>query len=140
VWICNDRGQYLMTQRAEDKPRYPLYWEYVGGAVQKGETSLQGALREVEEEIGLRFRPEEAEFLFSQIRKTESGIRYQDINDVYRIRYNGAVSLGNALTKEVSQVKWMDAEEIGNLKKEGKLIYDIKNLEYFFTKFQQQQG
>ena len=77
VWICNDQGQYLMTQRSADKPRYPLYWECVGGAVQKGETSLQGALREVEEEIGLRFRQEDVEYVFSQIRKTENGIRYQ---------------------------------------------------------------
>ena len=75
VWICNDQGQYLMTQRSADKPRYPLYWECVGGAVQKGETSLQGALREVEEEIGLRFRQEDVEYVFSQIRKTENGIR-----------------------------------------------------------------
>ena len=53
VWIRNHQGQYLLSQRAADRPTFPLLWECVGGSVQKGETSLQGALREVKEEVGL---------------------------------------------------------------------------------------
>ena len=44
VWIINNRGEYLLSQRHPDKP-YPLRWECTGGAVLSGEDSLGGALR-----------------------------------------------------------------------------------------------
>ena len=49
VWIRNSRGQYLISQRAANRPSYPLLWECVGGSAVKGESSLEGALREVKE-------------------------------------------------------------------------------------------
>lgn len=55
VWIRNHQGQYLLSQRAADRPTFPLLWECVGGSLLKGETSLQGALQEVKEEVGLTF-------------------------------------------------------------------------------------
>lgn len=51
VWIVNQQGQYLLSQR-HPKKQYPLYWECTGGSVLSGETSLQGAIREVKEELG----------------------------------------------------------------------------------------
>lgn len=53
VWIVNQQGQYLLSQR-HPKKQYPLYWECTGGSVLSGETSLQGAIREVKEELGIR--------------------------------------------------------------------------------------
>ena len=46
VWIVNQQGQYLLSQR-HPKKQYPLYWECTGGSVLSGETSLQGAFRDV---------------------------------------------------------------------------------------------
>ena len=56
VWIVNQQGQYLLSQRHPDK-QYPLYWECTGGSVLSGETSLQGAIREVKEELGILLTP-----------------------------------------------------------------------------------
>ena len=53
IWIKNDREQILMTQR-HPKKSYPKKWECSGGWLISGEDSLGGALREVEEEIGIR--------------------------------------------------------------------------------------
>lgn len=61
VWIRNRKGEYLISQRAADRPIYPLMWECVGGSVVKGETSLEGAVREVKEEVGLDL-DEQADF------------------------------------------------------------------------------
>ena len=52
VWIVNQQGQYLLSQR-HPKKQYPLYWECTGGSVLSGESSLQGAIREVKEELGI---------------------------------------------------------------------------------------
>ena len=53
IWIKNDHEQILMTQRHPAKS-FPLKWECSGGWIISGEDSLDGALREVEEEIGIR--------------------------------------------------------------------------------------
>ena len=47
-----------MTLRDKAKPVYPNCWENTGGAVLAGETSLEGALRELREETGLAAQPE----------------------------------------------------------------------------------
>lgn len=36
VWIRNAKGEYLISQRAANRPTNPLKWECVGGAVIKG--------------------------------------------------------------------------------------------------------
>ena len=68
VWIRNCKGEYLISQRAADRPTYPLMWECVGGSVIKGETSLEGAVREVKEEVGLDLEEQAGRLLFTKIR------------------------------------------------------------------------
>ncbi len=46
------KGKLLVTQRHPDK-NYGCMWECTGGAVKAGETSIEGIIREVREEIGL---------------------------------------------------------------------------------------
>lgn len=43
----------ILTQRPEHMPRHPGQISFPGGRVEKGETALQAALRETEEEIGI---------------------------------------------------------------------------------------
>lgn len=65
ILTVNLHNQILVTKRAESK-NYPLYWEITGGSVLKGETTLEGAKRELFEETGLN-----AENLTLLYRKTE---------------------------------------------------------------------
>lgn len=53
VWTVTTKGQVLISQRHPGKP-YGLLWECNGGAVQIGETGIEGALRELSEEVGIR--------------------------------------------------------------------------------------
>lgn len=55
-------GRILLTQRDPQKT-LPLLWEGTGGSVTAGESSLMGAVRELEEETGLIVKPEELRFL-----------------------------------------------------------------------------
>lgn len=64
IWIKNSKGQYLISQRAADRPTCPLMWETVGGSVLKGEDSFHGALREVKEEVGIDLSPEKGRLVF----------------------------------------------------------------------------
>lgn len=129
IWIKNDKGEYLISQRSEKKDRYPLMWECSGGAVIKGETSIEGAIREVKEEVGIDLEEKNGKMVFSKIREFHNGEKFNDIMDVWLFEYNGEVDLKNATTDEVNDFKWMNREEI-------KKMYDTKQLVptlgYFF--------
>ena len=62
AWIVNSQGQYLLSRRHPQKT-YPLCWECTGGSVLAGEDSLNGAVREVREELGIILNPFNAEMI-----------------------------------------------------------------------------
>lgn len=46
----NKEPLYLMLRRSMTEKAYPDMWQIVTGSIEKGETALQGALRELKEE------------------------------------------------------------------------------------------
>ncbi len=60
--IQNGAWEYLLQFR-DGTPgiSHPLTWGTVGGWVEAGEDPLAGAVRELEEELGIEARPEELE-------------------------------------------------------------------------------
>lgn len=124
VWIRNKKGEYLISQRAANRPTFPLMWECVGGSVLKGEESVNGAIREVKEEVGIDLAPSQGKKLFSKIRKT-----FHDIMDVWLFEYDGKIQIDKATTDEVADCKWMSVDEIKKLYDNGKLV---NTLDYFF--------
>ena len=64
VWVCDGKGHFLLTRRAEGKS-FAGTWENSGGAAQAGETSRQAIARELLEETGIRASEEEFELLDS---------------------------------------------------------------------------
>ena len=130
VWIKNNKGEYLISQRAEHKT-LPLKWECAGGSVLKGETSIEGAIRETKEEVGIELNKEDGKLVYSEVRKTFKGRKFNDIMDVWFFEYDGEVDLKNATTDEVKDMKWMTKKEIKELYDTGDLV---ETLGYFFEK------
>ena len=133
VWIKNSKGQYLISQRAANRPTFPLMWECVGGSVLAGEDSLTGALREAKEEVGIDLPPQSGHMLFTKVRSIINGVPYSDIMDVWLFQYDGEASLSGATTDEVAQIQWMYPDEIRALLTSGKLV---GNLAYFFEEIE----
>ena len=125
VWIKNSKGEYLIAQRAADRPTFPLMWECVGGSVTKGENGLQGAVREVKEEVGIDLSPANGKLVFSRVRK-----HFNDIFEVWLFDYDGDIDLKNATTAEVAQTAWLNRSEIKALFEQGEFV---NTLDYFFT-------
>lgn len=126
VWIHNSKGKYLISKRSSNRPTFPLMWECVGGSVLKGEDSLTGAIRETKEEVGISLSPENGKIIFSSIRGTINGQKFNDILDVWLFDYDGDVSLEKATTDEVEQVKWLSKSEISSLVAAGKFVPSLK--------------
>ena len=132
VGIRNSRGEYLLSRRAADRPTYPFFWETVGGSVLQGETSIEGAVREVKEEVGITLSPESGQLAFTKIRDTVNGEKFRDILDVWVFYYDGEADLTAATTKEVAECKWLRSDQIYDLFQEQKLV---PTLDYFFSAF-----
>lgn len=129
VWIKNSKGEYLISQRSKHKS-LPLKWECVGGSVLEGETSLQGAIREVKEEIGITLSPDNGKIVFSKVRKMVNDKKFNDILDVWLFSYDGDIDLSTSQTDEVCDACWLTYQEILDLYSSGKFVH---TLEYFFT-------
>lgn len=130
AWITDGKGKYLISKRSANKKSYPLKWECVGGSVLAGESSLQGALREIKEEVGLDLSNAKHEIVFEKRRDVIDGKRFCDWAHVYLFYYSGEVDLKNALTGEVCETKWATVNEIKQIFESGELV---DTLEYFFT-------
>ena len=119
-----------MSQRAADRPTFPLKWECVGGSMLAGEDSLTGAIREVREELGITLDPNQGKLLFTEARDVVAGVPFYDYMYFWLFHYDGDFSLEDASTPEVAQAKWMTVEEIQELQDNGTLA---PPLTYFFT-------
>lgn len=51
--VCGEY-EYLLLQRARHEELYPLLWQMVTGRIEAGETAIDAAKREIEEETGIR--------------------------------------------------------------------------------------
>ena len=129
-WIHDGNGRYLISQRSKSRQKNPLLWECVGGSVLAGEDSISAALRETEEEVGVKLSPSDGKLLFSKLREVVDGVPFSDIVDVWLFKYNGPVELKNATTDEVEQVRWMKIDEIKELWDKGLFV---PTLGYFFN-------
>ncbi len=53
VWVKLKDDKFILSKRKMTKKPYPGLWEATGGSVLAGETSLNAAIREVNEELGI---------------------------------------------------------------------------------------
>ena len=75
--IINSKKEILISKRAKRK-KFGLMWECSGGSILAGETSLEGIIRELKEELGIEFSKKEAIFL-KEIRRDKIPPDFKDI-------------------------------------------------------------
>lgn len=117
LWIARPDGKLLIQKRSAQKKYNPGKWSITGGVVRAGETSVQGCLREVEEEIGLKVRPEELELL---ARTFGRAIIFDD----YVAARDLPLSAFTLQAEEVSAVRWAGVAEIRALFEAGDFMLD----------------
>lgn len=115
VYIQNSDGKFLIQKRSEsENGKYAA----TGGHPKSGESSLQGIITEVKEELGLELEPKEFELYYSG-RSDENRVFWdayyvkKDIEDIASL---------NLQAEEVSSVQWLSETEIKQLMKEDKFF------------------
>ena len=108
-------------------------WGFLKGVEEKNETKIQTALREFEEECGIKVDKKYLEKYFEQINSTKDiGIflvNYDKINNIKSFFENGKL-LNNYLSLENSSVKFFDIDNLPLIK--DKQIHLTKEIVRFF--------
>ena len=129
VWIKNpETGKYLVSQRSADKDTDPLKWETVAGHSIAGDTSLDAALREVFEEVGITLEREKATVLATKVALTYDGFRHNWIRDSYYFETTEEPDLQRATTNEVIQTRWLTVAEIRKMYDHGDCCLNVKDI------------
>ena len=116
AWIKNENDEFLITQRAATKS-HPLMWECTGGSALAGETSVDAALREIKEELGIKIEPSSGK-LIGSTRRYYKGC--PDILDVWIFESNATLDEIKIQEEEVCDVMWASIQTIRDLFNQGK--------------------
>lgn len=108
--IMNSNKQILIAKRSEKKKRSPLKWELSGGGVRAGETSLQAILRELTEELGLKFSADEAIFLKETRKDEENGSG--SFKDFWLFKTDIKIEDITFPDNEATEAKWVTIDEL----------------------------
>ena len=117
VWIVNSKNQMLVTQRHPDK-KAGGQWEFTGGGVLAGETTLLAAAREVKEELGVRL--DETEFELHEVYK-----RRNYFMDIYVVRKDFKDEEIILDKNEVVDWTWLSKSEIEQFIETGKMVRSV---------------
>lgn len=108
IFVLNSKGQVLCHQRSLDKERFPGAWStHFGGHITKGESFKISALKELEEEIGIKANP----FQLIPWRTSKKAVSRIWVRDYITV-FDGDINTLQVQKSEIEQVKWFDAEEI----------------------------
>lgn len=113
VWVCDGKGNILLTRRAPQKS-FAGTWENSGGAVQAGESSRQAIVRELYEETGIR--ASEDEFIL-----IGSGCDRNTHFDYYTLIRSTPLEEITLLPGETDDVKWVTFGEVRQMIQEKKI-------------------
>ena len=115
IFIQNSKGEFLIQKRSARKNGK---FATTGGHPKSGESSIEGIITEVEEEIGLKLNPKDLKLYFSG--KSEAERVFwddyyvkMDIQDIKQLKLQ---------EDEVSSIEWLSENEIINLVKQDKFF------------------
>jgi 8-oxo-dGTP diphosphatase len=105
VWIRDEFGNYLIQQRAFDRLSDPGVWAITAGYILAGEDSLSGAIREVEEELGIQLSP-------SHLKRFDRHALENRLEDIWLADIPRSSMGTPTLGPEVADWKWVSKVEL----------------------------
>ena len=114
VWVINSKKQILIQQRSEKCQLLPGIWALTTGRVVSGETTRQGCIRDLKEELGIEAKEEECNLVKSLLKN-----RLGMIWDIYFLRKDVELEDVTLQKEEVSTVKLVNTDEFRDMLKEG---------------------
>lgn len=125
IVILNENNEILITKRSDTKKLLPGKWECNGGAIDAGETPIEGLEREINEELGIKINRNKLMFF-----KTVIDDERHNIKEIYLYKENVQIDSLNFLDGEVSEAKYVSIDEYMQMFHNGDIVYNVDfNLE-----------
>ena len=117
AWIRNKNNEFLITQRSANKS-YAFMWETTGGSALAGEESIDAAVREVKEELGIDIDKSTGRLVGTKLRYYAG---CPDILDVWIFTSDAKITnVTIQEEEEVNDVMWASVDTIKKMKVDGK--------------------
>lgn len=119
MWFLNSKGELLSQRRSKTMTAHPdLWYNSASGHVSAGQTSLEAAQRETQEELGVTIPQTDFQFLFTIKRHVvlnEGTYNNNEFDDVFLVRSDLPLSDFHVGKQEVEDLKWISQEEFKKL-------------------------
>lgn len=115
--LVNTKGEFLIQKRVASKSYCPNMWGLTGGSVLAGENSLQGIVRETDEEIGLKLQAEDLTLFHKAY-----GVDQPILVDVWSACKDIKISELKMQKEEVCELKWVNTDELRCIFKEKQFM------------------
>ncbi len=145
IWVINENGDVLLQRRAIDKDSNPNMLDISSaGHLSAGDESIDGATREIKEELGIDVSPEELEFVCS----VKLADRYTDtfINnsffDIYILRTTLKLSDMKFQEEEISGLFYVPYKDFKKMvaERNKELVMRDYAFDVLFDKFDKEFG
>lgn len=114
IWILNSSGELLIQKRSLDKAEGAGQWDIsAAGHVPAGETVVETATKELEEELGLEISKNKIEYLFT-VKYTKLRPEYinNEFDDVFLVELDLDISKIQIQKEELTEIKFVDYREL----------------------------
>lgn len=119
VWIMNEKGEVLLQKRASTKQQSPNKWSICAGHIDAGETVENAIIREMEEELGIKVRISELEFIniYKEKKKFHNNTKNYNFDYMYFYKTNYKIEDYKICLEELSEVKYIPLLELEEIVK-----------------------
>lgn len=117
IWVVNSGGEVLIQRRSPKVDNHPNQWDIsAAGHISAGESDIESALREVEEEIGLKLAPKDLILIGTMKQQSaRTGYINNEINPVYVLKMDLDPNEIKKQEDEVAEVKFIPHKELQQL-------------------------
>ena len=120
IWTVNSKNELLITLRDKAKKEWPSLWENTAGSVLSGESSRQGAVRELFEETGIRANEDEMVLIGTERTRNAFG-------DCYAVRKDVPIDNIVFQSGETCDAKWVSLSTLDEMIEDGLVAPPVAN-------------
>lgn len=139
VFMINSKKGILLQKRSATKESNPNRWTVsASGHLSTGDSSYEAAVRETEEELGIKVNTQKLEYLFTvkEQQRPKEGFLDNEFIDIYWLLVDKDIQNFKIQKEEVAEIKWVPYEDFKEMvKNKDKTL--VQHDEIHYKLFQQ---
>ena len=143
IWIINNKGDILLQRRCATKDSNPNMLDIsTAGHLSAGDDSLDGAIRELKEELNMDVKPDELQFIktIKRSSKYTSTFLNNEFDDLYILRTNKTIDEMSFQKEEISEIFYVSYKDFKNMvrNRQPDLLRYYEEFEILFNLFDEE--